>query len=285
MDVRLRPGTPQDAGAAGRICYEAFRSIAEAHGFRPDFPSTEVTGGMLGSFLAHPLFYSVAAELDGEVAGSNFLDERVVIAAVGPITVAPNVQDRQIGRALWRMSCAGRPTGALRGSGCSRRPTTAVPWPFMPSSASGPGRRWRACRVARSGPRSRATGCVPPGPRTSPIATPCAGTSTATTAPSSLPKRSNGARPGSSSTPAASRDTRRVPPSLRTPSAGPTGNSRPSSGHRRHSRDPVSSFPSATRSCFTWCLSHGLRVTQLMTLMTIGLYNEPVGAWMPSIEF
>ena len=30
-----------------------------------------------------------------------------------------------------------------------------------------------------------------------------------------------------------------------------------------------------------WCLSEGLRITQTMTLMTIGLYNQSEGAWLP----
>jgi len=47
-----------------------------------------------------PKFYSVVAEHDGQVVGSNFLDERSTIAGVGPITVDPEVQDRQVGRAL-----------------------------------------------------------------------------------------------------------------------------------------------------------------------------------------
>jgi hypothetical protein len=34
-----------------------------------------------------------------------------------------------------------------------------------------------------------------------------------------------------------------------------------------------------------WCLDKGLRVTQLMTLMSVGLYNEPSGAWLPSILY
>jgi hypothetical protein len=34
-----------------------------------------------------------------------------------------------------------------------------------------------------------------------------------------------------------------------------------------------------------WCLGHGLRVVQPMTLMSIGLYNEPAGAWLPSILY
>jgi hypothetical protein len=36
---------------------------------------------------------------------------------------------------------------------------------------------------------------------------------------------------------------------------------------------------------FRWCLNHGLRVVQVMTLMTTGLYNEPAGAYLPSILY
>jgi hypothetical protein len=34
-----------------------------------------------------------------------------------------------------------------------------------------------------------------------------------------------------------------------------------------------------------WALEHGLKITQTLTLMSIGLYNEPAGAWLPSILY
>jgi hypothetical protein len=43
--------------------------------------------------------------------------------------------------------------------------------------------------------------------------------------------------------------------------------------------------PSRNHALLRWCLAHGLRVVQPMTLMTIGLYNKPAGAWIPSILF
>jgi hypothetical protein len=43
--------------------------------------------------------------------------------------------------------------------------------------------------------------------------------------------------------------------------------------------------PTRNASLFRWCLENGLRVTQVMTLMTMGLYNEPAGAYLPSILF
>jgi hypothetical protein len=36
---------------------------------------------------------------------------------------------------------------------------------------------------------------------------------------------------------------------------------------------------------FNWCLAHRLRVVQVMTLMSLGLYNEPQGAWLPSVLY
>jgi hypothetical protein len=36
---------------------------------------------------------------------------------------------------------------------------------------------------------------------------------------------------------------------------------------------------------FAWCLASGLRLVEQMTLMTIGLYNEPDGAWLSSILY
>src|ERR1700751_2169160 len=100
MDIRIREGTPADAEVCGRICYDAFKTISEAHGFAPDFPAPEVPIGLLTWMLAHPKFYGVVAEIDGRVVGSNFLDERNPIAGVGPITVDPTVQNRAIGRRL-----------------------------------------------------------------------------------------------------------------------------------------------------------------------------------------
>src|SRR5215831_7924413 len=100
MNIKLRLGTPEDAEVCGAICYNAFKRISEAHGFTCDFPAPEVAIDVLMRMLANPKFYSVVAEIDGRIVGSNFLDERNRIAGVGPITVDPGVQNRAIGRRL-----------------------------------------------------------------------------------------------------------------------------------------------------------------------------------------
>jgi predicted N-acetyltransferase YhbS len=56
--------------------------------------------GLLSKQFSHPNYYSVVAELDGRVVGSNFLDERSSIVAVGPVSVDPSEQNRSIGRQL-----------------------------------------------------------------------------------------------------------------------------------------------------------------------------------------
>jgi hypothetical protein len=44
-------------------------------------------------------------------------------------------------------------------------------------------------------------------------------------------------------------------------------------------------MPTRNSDLFRWCLAHGLRVIQPMTLMTRGLYNNPDGAFLPSIIY
>jgi hypothetical protein len=43
--------------------------------------------------------------------------------------------------------------------------------------------------------------------------------------------------------------------------------------------------PTRNAQLFRWCLENGLRVVQPLTLMTVGLYNEPDGAYLPSISY
>ncbi len=99
--LNLRPGKQEDAVELGRICFEAFSSIAGKHNFPPDFPSPEFAAGLMGMLLSRPDVYSVVAE-DGEsrVLGSNFLWESDVVSGVGPVTVDPEAQNSSVGRQL-----------------------------------------------------------------------------------------------------------------------------------------------------------------------------------------
>ena len=99
-ELNLRAGRMDDAETLGRICFEAFASIADAHSFPRDFPSPDVGAGLMSMILSRPDVYSVVAEEGGRVLGSNFLWESDEVAGVGPITVDPTVQNSKVGRAL-----------------------------------------------------------------------------------------------------------------------------------------------------------------------------------------
>jgi predicted N-acetyltransferase YhbS len=100
MNLTMRPGNPEDAKACGVICYNAFKAIAEAHHFPPDFPDTEMAVGLMNFGFSSSEVYSVVAEADGQIVGSNFLWESRFVGGVGPITVDPTCQNAEVGKKL-----------------------------------------------------------------------------------------------------------------------------------------------------------------------------------------
>ena len=100
MNISLRPGNAADANACGEICYKAFKDIAGQHNFPADFPNPESAIGLMNYFFSDSGVWSVVAESEGQIVGSNFLWEDVSVAGVGPITVDPNIQNTSVGRKL-----------------------------------------------------------------------------------------------------------------------------------------------------------------------------------------
>jgi predicted N-acetyltransferase YhbS len=96
----IREAVPDDWQECGRICYEAFATVAARHGFPPDFPTVAAAAEPIRYLIDHPRIYGVVAEGDGHILGSNFLDERSTISGLGPISVDPTAQDHGVGRAL-----------------------------------------------------------------------------------------------------------------------------------------------------------------------------------------
>ncbi|MGH9900789.1 MAG: GNAT family N-acetyltransferase [Pyrinomonadaceae bacterium] len=91
----------EDVEPCGRIIYEAFKSIADEHNFRPDFPSAEFATQLAQSFFTSPRVFRVVADSENGVnVGTKFLWEFVAIRAVGPITVDPHRQAKGAGRKL-----------------------------------------------------------------------------------------------------------------------------------------------------------------------------------------
>src|SRR5688500_3352286 len=86
--------------AGGTISFDAFNTISGQLNFPQDYPSLAVARDLLLSLLSFSDMYSINAESEGRVVGSNFLCENAVIAGVGPLTIAPEVQNSTLGRRL-----------------------------------------------------------------------------------------------------------------------------------------------------------------------------------------
>ena len=285
MDVKLRPGTPGDAAACGRICFDAFAAVAAAHGAPCDFPSVEVATGLVSSLLAHPGIFAVVAEADGQVVGSNFLDERVSIAGVGPITVDPAVQDAAIGRQLM---AAVMERAEERGAAGVRLVQTA----YHTRSLS---------LYAKLGFQAREPlACLqgPPLGLTIEGYTVRAATAADLEACNRICRKVHGHDRAAQVSDALAGGTALVVEHHGRISGYSTGLSFFAHSVGETIEDiraligAASGFggsgmlvPIRNGELFRFCLENGLRVVQLMTLMTTGLYNEPQGAYLPSIMF
>jgi predicted N-acetyltransferase YhbS len=98
--TRLVEAEPQHVNEIGRICYEAFKDVADKHGFPPDFPSVALARRVLHMLVERKDFYGTVALVDGEPVGSNFLLLADPVAGLGPITVDCAFQSKDIGRQL-----------------------------------------------------------------------------------------------------------------------------------------------------------------------------------------
>jgi len=98
--IQIRRATCEDIDVLGEICYRAFCVLADEHRFPHEFPDLEAANGVVRSMISTPGHYGIVAELDGRIAGSNFMDERSPIAGIGPISVDPEVQNAGAGRAM-----------------------------------------------------------------------------------------------------------------------------------------------------------------------------------------
>ncbi|XXF81252.1 GNAT family N-acetyltransferase [Myxococcaceae bacterium GXIMD 01537] len=98
MDLSLRPMTSKDVSACGRICFDAFHAIATKHGFPPDFPTPEAATAYFAWRLTRKGTHGVVAEQDGRIVGCRLMDERAPIAGLGPLTIDPAAQDQHLGR-------------------------------------------------------------------------------------------------------------------------------------------------------------------------------------------
>lgn len=281
----LRPASVKDAEAAGSICYDAFKTIAERHGFPPDFPTPAASTALIEHMLSRPDIHGVVAELDGRVVGSNFLWESGPVAGVGPITVDPDAQNGAIGRQLMeavieRASRQGRAAVRLVQAAYHGRSLSlyaklgfVAREPLALLQGKALGSRIDGCEVRQASDADA-------------------------DAADGLCRRVHGHDRAGELRFAIRQGTATV-----VERAGRISGYATAIGFFGHAVGETTedlealiaaapSFPGPgflvpirNAALFRWCLEHGLRVVQPMTLMTIGPYEEPRGAFLPSILY
>lgn len=284
-ELGVRTATPEDSAVCGKICYDAFSTINSAHGFPCDFPSPEVAVGLLNMMFSHPGLYCVVAQSDGQILGSNCMDERSAIFGIGPITVHPKAQNQGVGRKLMDavMERAEQRSAAgvrLVQAGFHNRSLSLY------ASLGFEIREPLACMQGKTKERS-ITGC-----------TVRAATAEDVDACNRLSRRIHGFDRGAELAQAVQHGT-----ALVVERGGRiTGYTTHLAffGHSTAETNPdlealiasVDGFagsgilvPTRNTELFQWCLRNGLRMVQPMNLMSVGLYNESAGAWLPSIIF
>lgn len=285
VHAKLRPGSPDDAVECGRICYEAFATLAAAHSFPCDFPSADVATGLVAMMLSDPGFYGVVAEIDGQVVGSNFLDERNAVAGVGPITVDSNVQDSTVGRQLMRAvmdRAAERQAPGVRLVQTAyhnrslalyaklgfeiREPLACMQGP--PVGATVDGYAVRPATGADLDDCNRVCRAVHGHDRAGEVRDALdQGTGLVVEHEGRVSGYSTGLAFFAHSVGETVEDIKAL------------------IGAAEQFAGPGILVPSRDYALFRWCLEHRLRVVQVMTLMSAGMYHEPAGSYLPSILY
>jgi len=285
MTVAVREAVHDDWVEAGRICYEAFATLADRHGFPHDFPTVAAASEPIRWLIDHPRIYGVVAESDGRIIGSNFMDERSIISAIGPISVDPAAQDRQVGRMLMeavleRARQQGAPGVRLLQIAYHNRSLSLYAKLGMVVRRSFAAMHGEPIRQAMPGYAVR--------PATSDDEPAC----------NALCLRVHGhSRAGEVREAIESGDARVVERLGRI--TGYTTKVNYFAHSVAETNDDLRALicesngygtpgflvPLGNADLFRWCLARGLRVFFVTTMMSIGLYQEPEGAYLPSVGY
>jgi predicted N-acetyltransferase YhbS len=284
-DVALRAGRPDDAETCGVICFEAFKTISDRHNFPRDFPEPEPAIGLLTHLLSREDIYSVVAEIDGRIVGSNFLWETASIAGVGPITVDPSVQNSAVGRRL--MQDVMRRTQDRKFAGV--RLVQAAYHNRSLSLYTKLGFDTREPLSAMQGP---ALGMEIPGFKVRPA------TKVDLEACNQLSHSLHGFDRERELIDAIEQGSATVVERAGRITGYSTGigflghavgenndDLKALIGAAKEFPGPGFLLPTRNGEILRWCLQNGLRVVMPMTLMSVGLYNEPRGAFLPSVIY
>jgi predicted N-acetyltransferase YhbS len=284
-DILVRTATPEDGLVAGPICFNAFSAISAAHGFPCDLPSSETGIGLLSIMFSSPGFYCVVAEHDGRIVGSNCLDERSVIRGIGPITIDPGAQNLGVGRKLMQVAM----DRANEQGAAGVRLVQAAFHNRSLSLYTSLGfdiREPLSCLQGQTLERN-INGCAVRPAKPDDV-----------DACNALSRRVHGFDRGVDLAQAIEQGTARVVERAGRVTGYTThlaffGHSTAETNvdlqaliaSAESFAGPGILVPSRNSVLLRWCLANGLRVVQPMTLMSTGLYNDPAGAWLPSVLF
>jgi predicted N-acetyltransferase YhbS len=285
MDVKLREGRPEDARVCGTIVYEAFKSIADRHNFPPDFPTPENAVTVVSFLLANPGFHKVVAELDRQIVGSNFLDERNPIAGIGPITVDPAVQDRAIGRRLMqavmeRAAARNFPGVRLVQAAYHRRSLSL--YTKLGFDSREPLSVFQGAPLKLSIP-----GCVVRPARASDLEE-CSRLCIRVHGHDRTGELRDALRPGHAAVVERAGRIAGYTSAIAFfgHTVGETNDDlKALIGAAQSFGGPGFLVPTRNGDLMRWCLGHGLSIVFPATLMSVGLYNEPAGAYLPSVVY
>jgi GNAT superfamily N-acetyltransferase len=283
--LMLRAGRSEDAETCGLICYEAFKAIADEHNFPPDFPSPEVSGGLLTSLLSRGDIYRVVAEVDGRVVGSNFLWENGTIAGVGPITIDPAAQNVAVGRRLMEdvlQRARERGFAGVRLVQAAYHNRSLALYTKLGFDTREPLSNLQGEAIEQQIPGYAVRSA------TEEDLDACKKVCLKVHGHDRGPELLEAIRQGSANV--VEHDGRI---SGYTTLVGFFGHTVGESnedlkaliGAAESFPGPGFLLPTRNSEVLRWCLERGLRIVQPMTLMSLGLYNEPRGAFMPSVLF
>lgn len=283
--VTVRQATAADAQVCGQICYRAFSTINAEHNFPSDLPNAEVAVGMLSMMFSHPGFYCVVAEAGGRILGSNVLDERSVIAGVGPITVDPGVQNRGAGHELMKVvmdRAEERGAPGIRLVQAAFHNRSLALYTRLGFDIREP----LACVQGRPAQRAVA-GCAVRPAQTADIEA-CNAVSLQVHGFHRGHELADGIRQNSAVVVERGGRITGYASALAFfghATAETNVDLKALIASAESFGGPGILVPSRNTTVLRWCLDNGLRIVQTMTLMSMGLYNEPDGAWLPSVSF
>ncbi|MEY2444986.1 MAG: hypothetical protein QOE00_1566 [Ilumatobacteraceae bacterium] len=284
-DLIVREASVADANSCGLIFYRAFEAIANDHNFPVEPGSPEFTNYKIGELLETDGIFGIVAERNGTIVGSAFVDERASVAGIGPVTVDPTFQNAGVGRVLMQTLLRrehDRNTSGVRLVQTAYHSRSLALYTSLGFTVREP------LSVLQGAITNVGAGLPKVRPAGAHDVEECAALCIRVHGHDRAAERQEAIRAGTA---------------VVVERHGSIAGYATGFGYGWHAvgddNDAVIAMlssapmfmglgvlvPSRNGELLRWCLQSGMRLIQQSTLMTTGLYNEPTGAWLPSIVY